>query len=259
MNEKNKPFELIEGIYWIGNYDDKDGLNCNPYLILEGDEAVVIDGGNRTDFSSVMLKILNTGIDIKNIDRLIYQHYDPDLCSSIPHLETIIEKEDLAILSHNENNIFIKYYGGKSKRICIENINMEYKFKTGRTLKFFRTPYSHSAGSFITFDEQTGTLFTSDIFGFWGNRQEIYAEVREECKQCNDEKKCKNCPQKKMKEFHKRVMTSEKALKYAMDVVEKLPVKMIAPQHGSIFTRHEDIEYLIEKLRNLEGVGIDGW
>jgi len=49
-----------------------------------------------------MLKILNTGMDIKNIDMLINQHYDPDLCSSIPHLEAIIEKDDLAILSHKE-------------------------------------------------------------------------------------------------------------------------------------------------------------
>ena len=259
MNEKKRSIKMEEGIYWVGNYDDKDALNCNPYLIAEGEEAVIIDAGSRTDFSEVMLKILNTGIDIKNINRLIYQHYDPDLCSSIPHLESIIEREDLTILSQSENNIFIKFYGGKSKRVCIENQNMEHTFKTGRKLKFYRTPYSHSAGSFITFDEKTGTLFTSDLFGFWGRRSEIYGKIDDKCKRCTDEERCLECPKKQMKEFHRRIMTSEKALKYAMEVIERIPLKTIAPQHGAVFTDLEDIKYLIKELKNLKGVGIDGW
>ena len=259
MAEKKRSIKVEDGIYWLGYYDNKETLNCNPYLIAEGDEAVIIDGGSRTDFSEVMLNILNTGVDIKNINRLIYQHYDPDLCSSIPHFESIIERDDLTILSHNENNVFIRYYGGKSKRVCIENLNMEYTFKTGRKLRFYRTPYSHSAGSFITFDEKTGTLFTSDLFGFWGRRSEIYGKIDDECKRCTDEKTCPDCPKKQMKDFHKRIMTSEKALRYAMEVIEGLPLKIIAPQHGAVFTDQEDIKYIIEELKKLEGVGIDGW
>ena len=259
MDEKKRFIEVAEGIYWVGNYDDEDSLNCNPYLVVEGDEAVVIDAGSRMDFSDVILKILSTGIDIKNINSLIYQHYDPDLCSSIPHMESIIGRDDLTILSHNENNIFIRYYGGSSKRMCIEELGMEYVFKTGRRIKFYRTPYSHSAGSFISLDEKTGTLFTSDLFGFWGGREEIYGRIDEKCKKCRDEEGCTACPKRQLKEFHRRVMSSEKALKYAMEIIEKLPVKIIAPQHGAVFTDPGDISYLVRELKGLKGVGIDGW
>ena len=56
------PIEIATGIYWLGYAADNLGLHCNPYLILEGEEAVLIDGGSRDDFSNVMLKILRTGI-----------------------------------------------------------------------------------------------------------------------------------------------------------------------------------------------------
>lgn len=42
-----QPIQIADGIYWIGFYDDNAGLHCNPYLIVEGDEAVIIDGGSR--------------------------------------------------------------------------------------------------------------------------------------------------------------------------------------------------------------------
>ena len=83
--------EIAEGIYWVGFYDTQSGLHCNPYLILDHDEAVVIDGGSRPDFATVMMKIMQTGIAPKQIQALVYQHYDPDLCGSIPNFEDIIE------------------------------------------------------------------------------------------------------------------------------------------------------------------------
>ena len=41
------PIEIAEGIYWLGYTNNNVGLHCNPYLIREGDEAVLIDGGSR--------------------------------------------------------------------------------------------------------------------------------------------------------------------------------------------------------------------
>ena len=64
------PIEIASGIYWLGYAADNLGLHCNPYLILEGDEAVLIDGGSRDDFSNVMLKILRLGIKPSQITRL---------------------------------------------------------------------------------------------------------------------------------------------------------------------------------------------
>jgi hypothetical protein len=102
--------EIADGIYWIGFYDEQAGLHCNPYLIVDNDEAIVIDGGSRPDFATVMMKILQTGITPNQIVALLYQHYDPDLCGSIPNFEDIIKRNDLKILSDSENLMFIRHY-----------------------------------------------------------------------------------------------------------------------------------------------------
>ena len=114
---EKEPVEIADGIYWVGYSDSHSSLHCNPYLIVEGDKAVLIDGGSRDDFSSVMLKILRTGLKPEQISRLIYQHYDPDLCGSLPQMEAIINSDALRIISHGENNIFIHYYSAKTQKL----------------------------------------------------------------------------------------------------------------------------------------------
>ena len=70
--------EIAPGVFWVGFYDAPSGLHCNPYLIVEGDEAVVIDGGSRPDFATVMLKILQTGVTPQQIKALISKLSPPD-------------------------------------------------------------------------------------------------------------------------------------------------------------------------------------
>ncbi|EKD83425.1 MAG: hypothetical protein ACD_39C00686G0005, partial [uncultured bacterium] len=72
----NRPIKVAEGIFWIGVYEPEANLHCNAYMIVEGDKALIIDGGSRPDFANIMMKILQTGIHPKNIVGLIYQHYE---------------------------------------------------------------------------------------------------------------------------------------------------------------------------------------
>lgn len=156
---EKEPVYIAEGIYWVGYYDENRGLHCNPYLVIEGDEAVLIDGGNRDDFSTVMLKILRTGIAPSQITRLIYQHYDPDLCGSLPQLEAIINNPALRIISHTESNVFIHYYSAKTEKLDFRDLGGHFDFATGRRLEFYATPFCHQPGSFVTYDTKTKTLF----------------------------------------------------------------------------------------------------
>jgi len=68
----DRPIQLAEGIYWVGFRDEKSNLTCNPYLIVQGDEAVLIDSGSRTDFAAVMMKVLQAGVDPQQVIGLIY-------------------------------------------------------------------------------------------------------------------------------------------------------------------------------------------
>jgi len=254
--------EIAEGIYWIRFYDYQSGLHCNPYLIVDNDEAMVIDGGSRPDFATVMMKILQTGIVPNQIIALLYQHYDPDLCGSIPNFEDIIKRNDLKILSDSENLMFIRHYSVATRLLPISKLNYQYAFSSGRTLQFTRTPYSHSGGSIVTFDPQSGILFTSDLFGSLGLEWELFLNLKPECLGCGSLAECpmgrKICPIRDILNFHKTVMPSEKALRYSLDQILDIPFTTIAPQHGSIINDKETLRYVFESLATLKGVGIDG-
>lgn len=254
--------EIADGVYWVGFYDEQSGLHCNPYLIIDNNEAVVIDGGSRPDFATVMMKILQTGITPNQISALLYQHYDPDLCGSIPNFEDIIKRDDLKIISDSANLMFIRHYSVSTRLLPISQINSQFSFSSGRTLQFIKTPYAHSGGSFVTFDPQSGILFSSDLFGSLGIEWELFLRLRPECLGCIH---LSNCPAKKaicpindILNFHKTVMPSAKALKYALEQILSVPFTMIAPQHGSIIDDRKVMRYVFEQLINLTDVGIDG-
>lgn len=260
----DRPVRIAEGIFWVGFRDKNTNLFCNPYLIIEDEEAILIDSGSRTDFAVVMMKILQAGIDPRQIVALIYQHYDPDLCGSMPNFIDMCGNQDLKVLSERTNKLFISHYIHREKYQLLYSIDDDnYKFTLkNRTLAFIPTPYAHSQGSFVTYDEKTKTLFTSDLFGSYSTQWDLFLELEEECFSCNDYENCPNrnsyCPFPDMISFHRGIMPCEKSLRYAMTKIKELDIDIIAPQHGSVLTKQRDIRFISEKLESLNGIGIDG-
>mgnify|MGYP001160613700 FL=1 len=266
FNRKNKTIDcdravdLGNGVWWVGFQDRESGLRCNPYLIIDGDEAILIDGGSRPDFPEVMMKILETGLDPRKISALIYDHYDPDLCGSIPNFEDMIDNPDLQLIASGFSHTFIRHYGCRSKFVKLTDLDYCYKFKSGRQLQFITTPYCHSRGSFVVFDEASKILFSGDLFGTYENSWQLFFGFSEDC---TGNGSCQACIKKGVEcrlpgylDFHRKIMPSSKAVRYALAKVKKLPYTMIASQHGSIIDR-PSAELLTQELEKLEDIGID--
>jgi flavorubredoxin len=265
----DRPIKLADGVFWVGFNDAKSGLQCNPYLIVDGSEAILIDGGSRPDFSTIMRKVLQAGVAPGQITHLIYQHYDPDLCGSIPNLEQIIDRPDLKLISKKENNPFIRHYSVRSKILCIDDLQHKLTMQSGRTLRFFSTPYAHSAGSFITHDVTSGILFTSDLFGSVGtaSKWNLFAEIDNRCGTCtaswpNPFDDCtetgKPCMWSGLQMFHSQIMPSNASVRHAMTVIKSIGASMFAPQHGSILYRQEDMQGALDRIFEMKDIGIDG-
>jgi flavorubredoxin len=260
----DKPFKLADDVFWVGFYDDQSGLSANPYMIVDGDEAVVINSGSRSDFPLVMMKIMQTGIVPSSIVALIYQNYDPRLCGSIPHMEGIIDRDNLKIISDEANHMFIRHYCDHAKMLGLGEIGFEFRFRSGRCLQFIKIPYAHSAGSFVTFDSRSGILFTGDLFSGYARKWDLLLELQSVCYQCRalQTEVCLGqisyCPVADVMEFHQNIMPSERALRFALEQISRVPFTMIAPQHGWVIRKAEDIILLCERLATLQAVGIDG-
>lgn len=260
-NDSDGPVEIAEGVYWVGGSGEQGGLRCNSYLIVEGEEAMVIDAGSRADFPSVMLKILQCSVTPSSLKTYVFHHYTPDTCGSISNFEDIIGRSDLKIISDKANHPFISHYSVSSKLLTLEEVNNQFTFSSGRKIIFIKTPYAHSRGSFISFDQQTGVLFTSDLFGDDSTRWELFAALSPECSLCENPDNCPvtdpKCPLPGILEYHKRIIPSLKALKYALEEITKIPFSIIAPQHGGIIRKPDDILLIFKKLSAMKEVGVD--
>lgn len=257
----DQPIKISDDVYWVGFYDTESNLHCNPYLVIDNGEAVLIDSGSRPHFPTVLMKILQTGTSPNQIKALIYHHYDPDLCGNIPSFEDIIGADNLQLISAKENMSYIRHYSVSFPLITLEELGFRYSFTSGRTLEFIMTPYAHCAGSFITYDTKTRILFTSDLIGSYSKEWDLYLSLDDNCYTCSDYEKCPNmkdyCPFPDILKFHQRVFPSSIVLRHAVDILKKTDFRLLAPQHGSIVSNRKDGNFLLDTLASLENVGID--
>ena len=234
MNYK-KAIEIATNTYWIGEYLENDPFQCHPYLIVNGDESILVDPGSMLEARTVIRKTKEL-IDLKQIRYIILHHQDPDVAAAVPAIEKLIDRDDLEIVTHKSVSIFLKHYNIKSKHYNIESNNFELNTNNGLKLKFLTTPYCHAPGAFVTYNIDTKVLFSGDIFGGLEKSWKFYA----------DEKYFEEA-----KKFHELYIPSRDIFNYALQKIEKLDIELIAPQHGSLIKR-KLITPLIEDMKNLD-------
>jgi PleD family two-component response regulator/glyoxylase-like metal-dependent hydrolase (beta-lactamase superfamily II) len=225
-------FQVTQDIYHIGDSSLRMGLDCNPYLFLDGEEAVVIDPGSPLDFE-VVLANLQALVPLEKIKYIIVHHQDPDFVAALPLLESYVPHAK--VVTSWRTMTLIQYYGINLEYYIIDDHDWQLELASGRILKFIRTPYLHFPGAFTTYDSSNQILFSSDLFGAISYNRTPYAD---------------DAYLEKMLTFHENYMPGNKLLRPVMDIFLSMPIRMILPQHGSIIDR-EPQKY-IEALRELE-------
>ena len=230
--DMSKPIELAENIFWVGVYDQSQILQCHSYLIVDGDEAVLIDPGSIVLFEQIFEKIIKI-VPIEKIRYIVTGHQDPDVCSNIP----LFEREGFVgeVVTHWRTSILIHSYGIESKYYPVDQNQYRLKLASGRTLEFIHTPYLHFPGAIMTYDPESKILFSSDLFGaisfnwsFWADERYIDS----------------------MEAFHEHYMPGHEVLGPVMELLLNLEISMIAPQHGSLI--RDQVKDSILALRDLE-------
>ncbi|MFH1874196.1 MAG: MBL fold metallo-hydrolase [Pseudomonadota bacterium] len=234
-----EPIEIVEGVYWVGFYDEQAAFHCNPYLLIDGEEAVIFDPAGTREFPKVAGKIFSL-IDPQQVSYIVLHHQDPDICAAVPLLEDLIPNKQLKIVTHSRAAVLIKYYDIKSEIYPVDKHKHSLTLKSGRQLKFITTPFCHFPAALMTYDAKQKLLFSSDIFGAISKGWKLYAEQGYE---------------KQMESFHVGFMASNKHLNAVMTRVSKLDLAMILPQHGSII-KADMIPKCIDALSKLQ-CGID--
>ncbi|WP_297504772.1 MBL fold metallo-hydrolase [Thermococcus sp.] len=231
-------------VYWLGieEAEDEKGILTNQYLVIDRNEAALIEPGGFFVFSRV-LRNVSSVISPTQIKYLMYSHQDPDVVAG---LNLWFEYAPLAKLVISELWVrFIPHMAilSAGRTVGIPDRGMEFQLG-GSTIRAIPSHYLHSPGNFSFYDEKSGILFSTDIgaAAFPEGEWYLFVEDFEE-------------HVKHMEGFHRRYMSSTKALRAWVRSVRRLSPRVIAPQHGAIF-RDENVGRFLNWLEGLE-VGID--
>jgi len=228
--------EIANRVWWVGHYLPGDVFQCHVYLIENGGQSVLIDPGSALTFAHTLKKIEEV-VPFSNIRYFICHHQDPDITGALGLIDQMISRDDAVLITHWRAAALLKHYA--LQRLPFWNIE-EHGWRLalgGRMLHFTLTPYMHFPGAFVTFDKATGVLFSSDIFGGFTEKWRLYAE---------DETHFDN-----IRAFHEHYMPSRDIVLHGLTALEKFPVQLIAPQHGSIIPK-ELVHFMFSKLKRLD-------
>ncbi|MCU7940266.1 MAG: MBL fold metallo-hydrolase [gamma proteobacterium symbiont of Bathyaustriella thionipta] len=220
---------------------ENDAFQCHAYLIKNGNESILIDPGSMLEFDSIMAKT-SAIVDLNDIKYIILHHQDPDLAAAVPAIEKRIDRDDLQVITHSRITVLVKHYLISSDFYEIDHNDYKLVTDNGLYLDFITTPYCHSPGAFVSYEADSKTLFSSDIFGGIEKSWQFYA-TEDYFEQA--------------RAFHASYMPGKDIFNYSLRKIEQLDINLIAPQHGSIIKKQYIVK-LIEDMKNLEcGLYID--
>lgn len=176
----------------------------------------------------------------EHITYIVASHQDPDICGSLAVTEDIINNSDLQIVAHSKTIRLIRHHGLRSPFYATDKESPIITLKSGRELECISSPYLHAPGAIVTYDRQTKTLFSSDLFGAISQDWSLFA---------------KDDYLTPMRIFHEIYMPSNAILKKFLTKLKNYDIERIAPQHGSVIEGN-NVQEAIDFLMNVK-CGID--
>lgn len=216
-------------------------VQANQHVIVDGKEAMVLDPGGHKVYSLLFPRISSL-VPMDGLKYIFFSHQDPDIIAAANGW--LMVTEAMAFLPELWMR-FIPHFG--VDKLVLERITPipdqgMNVILNGKPLKLIPAHFLHSPGNFQVYDPVSKILFSGDLGASLGND---YTHVTDF-----------DAHTAHMEGFHKRYMTSNKAMKMWADMVQNLDINMIAPQHGAIFSGKEMVTRFIDWISGLS-CGID--
>ncbi len=233
--DTSQAVELAPRIWWVGALLPGDQFQCHVYLVEQGDQSVLIDPGSALNAAEVVRKVDDV-VGVENLRWLVCSHSDPDIIAALPALVARGLHPEAAIVTHWRDKALIHHFGVALPYWLVEENDWRLQLED-RALRFLFTPYAHFAGAFCTYDEASGTLFSSDLFGGFVDDHSLFATSMAYFEQ--------------MRVFHEHYMPSGEILAHALEEIRGLDLRLIAPQHGLVIPGDLALP-LLDRLAELE-------
>jgi flavorubredoxin len=236
--EFSEPLEIANGLYWLGARDTVSGFHHNHYMLMEEDQGIIISAGHSVNILDVLEKF---SIFIP-VNRIIYAAFNGSVAQTGGAMAIMEEAVHTAggklmVVSHPRASHKIAFYHEVKHEsfYLVDQNGWNLTFNSGRTLRFINSNNLSYPGSFMTYDEKTGALFSGELFSGYPFGWSLYANGYYIAA---------------MEAYHYDHMPFGQLINRSLDGLDGLDIRLIAPSHGSIIDR--EIGQYVEALRNIK-------
>jgi len=222
----------VEDILFEGMWDLANGVTLNSYIV-KGDKTAIIDGVIGWDGvpETLYKNLEEIGVDPKSIDYLVVNHMEPDHSGWIKNFEKITDNFTI-LCTDKAAKLVTSFYGGGDLiegRIRIVKEGDTLDLGNGKVLSFHMAPNVHWPDTMFTYEAQTKTLFSCDMYGAFGKMGEHHFDdemLPEEVEFFESEGI----------RYYSNVMTTfTPMVSRAIQKTAELDVSIIAPGHGPVY------------------------
>ena len=216
---------LFEGIWEIGN-----GVTLNSYIV-QGEKTAIIDGVIGWDGvpETLYKSMEEIGVDPADIDYLIVNHMEPDHSGWIENFRKI--KDDFTVICTDKAAKMVSsFYGEDRIRIVKEGDTLD--LGKGKVLSFHPVPNVHWPDTMYTYEKDTKTLFSCDMFGAFGRMVDHYFD---------DELTPEEIDFFEFEgiRYYSNVMTTfTPSLRKAIEKASEMEINIVAPGHGPVYRKN---------------------
>lgn len=218
----------INDILFEGLWEIPEGVSLNSYVV-KGEKTALIDGfcgwdGVPETFLS-MLKEMDITLD--TVDYIVINHMEPDHSGWIEDIRHL--KEDVKIICSRSASLLLEAFYGHVDNIQVVKQGDTLDLGDGHVLEFIGAPNVHWPDAIFTYDHLTGTLFSCDAFGSYG---QIIGSGYDDEMEADDVDKFER---EALRYYANIVATFSKATQKALVKAETLDIKIVAPGHGIVW------------------------
>lgn len=201
---------------------EEDGVRSNQYLVMHGEEGVLLDPGGFGVMPRVLAEMLRY-MAPHQIKSIILSHQDPDIVGGIA---TWLELTEAPVYISRIWLRFLPHYGIRAMHrfVGVPDEGMVHEVSPDFSLQLVPAHFLHSEGQINVYDPESRILFSGDIGAAMLPVDQDYVFV--------DDFEA-HLPY--IEEFHRRYMCSNRAARLWVERISKLDVDIIAPQHGPIY------------------------
>lgn len=231
---------VTERVHWIGALDPTlrtfdiilktaNGTSYNAYAVRGSDGVAIIDTV-KEEFSGEFFTRLEQVARYDEIKVIVLNHLEPDHTGALPELLKRAPQARLYISFRAQS--MIKGLLKADTELEFTPVTTDDTVSLGdRNLRFLNTPYLHWPDTQCTYLEEEAILFSGDAFGCHFCDARLFNELVGDFRFS-------------FEYYYAHIMRPFKQyVLEAVELVEKLPLKTIAPTHGPIL-RHNPLRYV---------------